>query len=112
SPDHARLLVSAAQPGSNENGFWSLPLKGGSPERLGLITGRDDSWSADGLRLAFGKGPKLFVADADGEHPTELFTASGEVFAARFSPDGRSIRFTVGDVGANKTSLWEIEADG
>ena len=112
SPDHAKLLVSAAQPGSNENAFWSLPLKGGSPERLGTITGRDGSWSSDGRRLAFGKGPKLFIADADGSHATELFTASGAVFASRFSPDGHRIRFTVGDVGQNKTSLWEIEADG
>jgi Tol biopolymer transport system component len=112
SPDHAKLLVSAAQPDSNENGFWTLSLKGGSPERLGTITGRDASWSSDGKRLAFGKGPKLFAAEGDGGHATELFTASGAVFAARFSPDGQHIRFTVGDVGANKTSLWEVRADG
>ena len=82
SPDHAKLLVSAADPGSNENGFWTLPLKGGSPERLGTITGRDASWSADGQAAGVRKRPKLFIADADGSHASELFTGSGAVFAS------------------------------
>ncbi|MGA8835503.1 MAG: hypothetical protein WB538_07700 [Candidatus Sulfotelmatobacter sp.] len=42
----------------------------------------------------------------------ELFTANGSVFAPRFSPDSRRIRFSVSDVPQNTTELWEINADG
>jgi len=111
SSDHSKLLVSPIQ-GSGDNEFWTLPVTSGSPERVGTLTGRDASWSVDGQRLAFGKGSALFLADATGAHVRELFTANGSVFAARFSPDGQRIRFSVGDAAQNKTSLWEIGTDG
>ncbi len=42
----------------------------------------------------------------------ELYTASGSVFGPHFSPDGKRIRFTVGDTAQNTTALWEVSQDG
>jgi|CZKR01.1.fsa_nt_gi Tol biopolymer transport system component len=112
SPDHTKLLVSPIQGGSSDNEFWTLPVDSGPPERVGSLTGRDATWSVDGQHLAFGKGSVLYLASATGTQVRELFTANGSVFAPRFSPDGQRIRFTVGDVAQNKTSLWEIGRDG
>ena len=110
SPDRSKLLVTPLKGADNE--FWTLPVNAGSPERLGDITGRDASWSADGKQLAFGKGSKLYIASGNGWSAREIFVANGSVFAPRFSPDGKRIRFTVGSVEQNVTSLWEIDADG
>ena len=111
SPDHTKLLVAPIQ-GSGDYEFWTLPVTQGSPERVGGLTGRDATWSADGQHLAFSKGSVLYLANAAGTEVRELFTANGSVFAPRFSPDGQRIRFTVGDAAQNKTSLWEIGQDG
>lgn len=112
SPDRSKLLVSPIQGGSGDNEFWTLPVAAGTPKRVGNLTGRDAAWSADGAELAFGKGPALYLASATGTQVREVFTANGSVFAPRFSPDGRRIRFTVSDVAQNKTSIWEVGRDG
>jgi Tol biopolymer transport system component len=112
SSDHTKLLVSPIRGASTDNEFWTLPVANGSPERVGTLTGRDATWSADGQQLAFGKGSVLYLASPAGAQVRELFTANGSVFAPRFSPDGQRIRFTVSDVAQNKTSLWEIARDG
>jgi Tol biopolymer transport system component len=112
SPDRTKLLVSPIQGGSGDNEFWTLPIASGSPERVGNLTGRDATWSGDGQHLAFGKGSVLYLASSTGTRVRELFTASGSVFAPRFSPDGQRIRFTVGDAAQSATSLWEIGHDG
>lgn len=112
SPDHTKLLVSPIQVGSGDREFWTIPVGNGSPERVGTLTGRDATWSADGQNLVFAKGSVLYLASATGLRAQELFTATGSVFAPRFSPDGRRIRFTVGDAALNQTSLWEIGRDG
>ncbi len=111
SPDQSTLLVAPIQGGSDSE-FWTLPVKAGSPKRLGDMTGRDGTWSADGQQLVFTKGSKLFIATATGFSVHEVFTAKGSVFAPRFSPDGKRIRFTVGDTAQNTTSIWEVGSDG
>jgi Tol biopolymer transport system component len=111
SADHTKLLVSSRQ-ASGENAFWSVPIAGGTPERIGDLAGRDASWSADGGQLVFGKGPVLYLANAAGLKVHEVYRASGSVFAPRFSPDGRAIRFTVRDAEQNTTALWEVSRDG
>ncbi len=112
SPDHTRLLVSPARRGSGDQEFWTLPVTTGSPLRVGNLTGRDATWSADGQHLVFGKGPVLYVASSTGTQVHKLFTASSTVFAPHFAPDGQRIRFTVGDVEHDTTVLWEIGRDG
>ena len=112
SPDHTKLLVAPIQSGSKDDEFWTLPVAKGSPERIGDLSGRDAAWSADGQHLVFSKGSVIYLAGANGTQVHELFTASGSVFAPRFSPDGKIIRFTVSDVAQNTTQLWEIAQDG
>ena len=116
SADHTKLLVSvkdtSGKDASGDNQFWSVPVAGGSPERVGELTGRDASWSANGAQLVLAKGSALYLADAAGTKTHELYKASGSVFAPRFSPDGRAIRFTVTDAEQNTTALWEVGRDG
>lgn len=120
SPDRTQLLVapiragssSGSSSGSSGDEFWTLPLAKGSPERIGDLSGRDAAWSSDGQHLVFSKGSVIYLAGANGTQVHQLFTATGSVFAPRFSPDGKVIRFTVSDVAQNTTQLWEIGQDG
>ncbi|HKT87640.1 MAG TPA: hypothetical protein VJQ59_04355 [Candidatus Sulfotelmatobacter sp.] len=111
SPDHSKLLVSSRS-ASGENELWTLPVAKGAPQRVGDLSGRDGAWSADGKLMVFAKGATLYVASGAGTDAHELYTASGSVFAPRFSPDGRRIRFTVSDTEQNTTALWEVGRDG
>lgn len=112
SPDRSKLLLAPVQGGVSDTQFWTLPVNSGEAQKLGELTGRDASWSSDGRHLVFGKGTSLYVANADGTGARELYPASGSVFAARFSADGKRIRFTVSDTAQNTTAIWEIETDG
>jgi len=110
SPDHTNLLVAPAR-GSNSE-FWTMPVSAGSPRKLGELVGRDASWSADGKQLVLAKGSTLYTANADGSGQREVFPAGGSVFAPRLSPDGKRIRFTVGNTAQSTTAIWEVNRDG
>jgi Tol biopolymer transport system component len=112
SADHSKLLVSSQSKTSADSEFWTLPIAAGDPQRIGNLTGRDASWSADGKQLVFAKGPNLYLANGAGSQSHELYTAGGSVFAPRFSPDSQRIRFTVSDTEQNTTALWEVSRDG
>jgi Tol biopolymer transport system component len=112
SPDHSRLLISSTSKSSGESEFWTLPISSGKPARVGDLGGRDASWSTDGKQLVFAKDSDLFVAAADGSEAHKIYTASGPIFAARFSPDAQRIRFTISDTEQNTVSLWEVGRKG
>jgi len=112
SPDRTKLLISRPQGAAGENEFWTLPIDAGLPQRLADSTGRYATWSPDNKHLAFVKGSTIFLANADGSAARELYTASGSVFSPRFSPDGRHIRFSVGNTVQNTTSIWQVGING
>jgi len=112
SPDHSKLLVSSKSKSSGEYEFWTLPVPAGIPERMGELSGRDATWSADGKRLAFAKGSTLYLSTAEGSEARAIYNAAGSIFSIRFSPDGQRIRFTVSNTEANAVTLWEVERDG
>lgn len=111
SADHSKLLISSTSK-SGDSEFWTLPVSAGTPQRVGDLTGRDASWSADGKQLVFAKGSTLYVANAAGSEVRQVYAAGGSIFAPRFSPDGQFIRFTVSDTDSNTTSMWEVGRDG
>jgi len=110
SPDRTNLLVAPVRSGNSE--FWTMSVNTGSPRKLGDLVGREASWSADGHQLVFAKGSTLYTANADGTGQREVFTTEGSVFAPRLSPDGKRIRFTVGNTAQSTTAIWEVNRDG
>jgi len=71
--------------------------------------GRDAAWSPDGQRIAYAKGPELYVCKADGTEARKLVAAPGQVRWPRWSPRGSVLRFTVAGNGA--TLIEEVSAD-
>jgi Tol biopolymer transport system component len=111
SPAHSSLLAAENSAGS-EYPFWIYPLRGGAPQRLGELTGQEAVWAPDGQHVLLVKGSSLFVTDAKGGPAKEVVSVQGTPFYPRYSPDGKRIRFSVGDVSQNTASIWEANSDG
>ena len=112
SRDRSQLLIGAFEGTHHEATIWTLPVPSGPPRRLGDITTSWASWSLDGNEIIYSKDSSLYLAKPDGTESRLLVSVDGFPYYARFSPDGRRIRFTVKDRTRVTQSLWEVRADG
>jgi len=112
SPDHTQLLVGAYEGTAFDVPFWTIPLPSGSPRRVADLTASSAAWSPDGRQLVYTKGSELYLANADGSASRLLLKTQGIAEDARFSPDGRRIRFTVIEQNRLTGTIWEVRADG
>src|SRR5262249_22125862 len=60
------LLVEDGYP-SVDLPFWIVPVLGGSPRRLGDISGHSGAWSSDGQNIVYANGTDFYLAKSDGE---------------------------------------------
>ena len=112
SADNSKLLVGA--PGDMWKGPFRvkiMDLSSGSLQNVAGMEVHDASW-APGGKLIFAKGNDIFVANADGSGQRKLLTSPGPAYHMRYSPDGRRLRFTVGNKHVEQESIWEARADG
>jgi Tol biopolymer transport system component len=89
-----------------------FPALAGPSHRLGSIVSSDATWSPDGTTLVYSKGEDLCLAKRDGADSRKLITLPGRASWPRFSPDERTLRFTLHDPKTDSDSLWEISVDG
>lgn len=112
SPDRSKLLVAGFVGSEGDASLWVVPVPGSTPHRLGDLIGHDGTWLPDGAHLVFARGRELFLAATDGTGSRKLVTLPGVAFWPRWSPDGKTLRFTVNDPKTQDSSLWEVFADG
>ncbi len=86
-------------------------MTGGSPRRLGDLSGETGAWSPDGKLLAFAKQGELFVANADGTGARKLCSVEGDISSVVWSPDGERLRLN-GSKTVGQHAFWEVSADG
>jgi eukaryotic-like serine/threonine-protein kinase len=110
SPDNSELLVTTFRLGPPSD-FWVVPIPAGPPRRLNFAKGNNGAWTPTG-KFVFAIGRDLYEAAADGSAGRKLLTAAGVISFIRFSPDGRRMRFTLGDPFTTTSSLWEARNDG
>ena len=110
APDGASLLaLEIATYG--EGPLWSVPVPGGSPLRIGNLTGSSAAWSQDGGRIAYAEHGGLLVAQSDGSAARKLASVAGEIAIPAWSPDGKRIRFTAHDEQRHLSALWEASVE-
>jgi Tol biopolymer transport system component len=105
------LLMSSVWRTDDDSPILAQVLPGSKAIQVGELTGHDASWSPDARSIAVAKGRFLYVADANGSNVRRLVSASGIVYAPRWSPDGRVLNFTE-NIGSNEDHMWEIDASG
>ncbi|HEY6446180.1 MAG TPA: protein kinase [Acidobacteriaceae bacterium] len=115
SPDSSQFILLASTGAPAIGPFWTLPVLGGSPQRLGDLVGDAAAWSPDGQRLAYANNSDLFLANADGSQPRRLLTMKegGFVSWLVWSLDGSHLRFDVREPSLRpRSSIWEVASDG
>jgi Tol biopolymer transport system component len=122
SPDHSELLVrtyigQGVPLYLMRMPLWIASVMGGSARRVGDLAGGDAAWSPDAQQLIYTGQKELDIASSDGSGARKLVAVPGPPYFPRWSPDGRTIRFTIGDVLSShppltESRLWEVSSDG
>jgi Tol biopolymer transport system component len=83
---------------------------------VGDLAGGDAAWSPDGQQLIYTGERELDIASNNGSAARKLVAVPGPPYFPRWSPDGKTIRFTIGDVLSlhplSGSTLWEVSSDG
>jgi Tol biopolymer transport system component len=119
SQDGASFLVVEGSGYPAKGPFWSLPVLGDSPRRLGDAAGHVAAWSADGKLLAFGKDADVYLAKGDGTDARKLATMRNLVSGLTISPDDSRVQVETEEISQSGTSvvvgersIWEVSAKG
>jgi serine/threonine protein kinase/Tol biopolymer transport system component len=111
SPDQSEFLVAPFAARTANMEFWTLPVVGGAPRRLGDVTGSNGVFSPDGQKIVYSKADGIYVCNRNGSDPHKLVSLSSSNGSLAWSPDGKTLRFNLGR--QDETSdLWEVTADG
>ncbi len=111
SRDGTEFLLTVSTTDIGAWPLWVQPVLGSSPRRVGDVLAHCAAWSGDGKHIVYGNGSDLFLATADGSESRKLASVVGTTETPRWSPDGRTVRFTVLN-NDNSRSLWEVGVDG
>jgi Tol biopolymer transport system component len=115
SPRRSELLISTPEvggPAPAGSALWILPLPSGTPRRVGDLVVYHAAWSPDSERLAYTKGPDLYMATGDGSDSRKLVTLPAQIVALSWSPDGRTLRLGVCIPGREASAFWDVAPDG
>jgi Tol biopolymer transport system component len=103
----AMLLRSIQKNKDSDEPLYLQPLPPAAPTRLGVIRAYDSAWMPDGRNIIFSAGRSVYQALGDGSLVRKLFDVPGRAYWFRWSPDSRTLRFTVYDSQHAAYTIWE-----
>jgi TolB protein len=106
SPDGQEIAFQSRRTG--ENAIWMVEAKGGEP-RLLTTASTDAEWSPDGHWLVVQRENKLYRVAREGGEPVLLLDEPADT--PRFSPDGRSIYYSVVTGPRENHDLWKLSLE-
>jgi Tol biopolymer transport system component/DNA-binding winged helix-turn-helix (wHTH) protein len=114
SPFRSELLGGRSRSDQEGGDLSVIPMLGGSPRRISDLHANAANWSPDGKQIAFALHKNLYISNADGSQSRKIAEISGQALWLRWSPDGKTLRFTENDYhnGEVWESIWEIGSDG
>lgn len=112
SPDRSELLIKSRLASDSEQPLWVVPVHGGSAFRLANVLAHDATWMPDGQGVLYANGNRLWITRLqDGSSSLFATVPAGRPVWLRWSPDGKTLRFTIMDPISHGSSLWQIAAD-
>jgi hypothetical protein len=113
APNSSGLLIrDLVHSRDNNEPVYIQPLVGGRIHRIGEVIAYDVAWYPDGKHIFYSADGAVYRTDLEGGSRERLFTVPGNAYWFRWSPDTRSLRFTVIDTKSEASSLWEMASDG
>jgi Tol biopolymer transport system component/DNA-binding winged helix-turn-helix (wHTH) protein len=112
SPDMSEFLIAPFTQRSPGLPFWTVPMVGGAPRRLGNIEGDDAVFSPDGARIAYLTQDGIYICGRTGADVKKLGSLKEPGMDLAWSPDGKLLRFRQVEQKTDNSSLWEVSADG
>jgi len=113
APDGSDLVGWEPVAGTSAGTLLIWPVASGTPEVVAGSRVKVPTWSPDRARIAYGDGMhSLFVAGRHGESPQKVATVEGPIDDLRWSPDGKSLRFSQRDPRSEVESIWDVPAAG
>jgi Tol biopolymer transport system component len=91
--------------------LYIQPLPRGQARRLGSIRAYDSTWVPGEEKIYFSRQYALFEATLNGEVTRKIADLPGRAYWYRWSPDGRTLRFTVYDSKTSGYRIWEMNKD-
>lgn len=107
SKNGKRLLVRAWSGHEVERQLWWVPLRGGTPSRVGQILCHAASLSPDGHTLAYAFGHSLYLTADNGATSHLLQSFTQLPYHIRWSLDGQRILILL-SYSDEKTAIWKI----
>ena len=111
SRDGTELLI-ANDDGFDSSSLWVQPVVGGSPRRIVTVPITDAKFGRDGKSIIYGTDHDVYSVNRDGSSGRKLLTAKAVPFGFRFSPGGRTFRFTELDQRLDSMTIMQAAADG
>ena len=110
--DGSAMLVLVGGAFSARMTMWLVSLPSGAARPLGNTEVTSASFFPDG-RLIYTVGSAVYVAEKDGSNPSKLAEIPQRlVFEPRVSPSRKRVLLTAVDTSANRSSVYEVAADG
>ena len=112
SPDRSTFLIANFDHRDDLMPFWTWPVQGGAPKRIGNITGYMAKWCPDGHSIVYSLGDGIYRVETDGANPRKLIsTHGGSARNFAWSPDGRLLGYTV-FTSPVESAIWQVQSDG
>lgn len=107
--DRQEALVSRDD---SDGPVTAVTLQGQPSRSVTELFGRSASWSPDGTQIVYVAQQQVMLADSNGQNASVLANTAGTPFWPSWSPDGKTVRFSVHEADDQK-SLYEVDlADG
>jgi Tol biopolymer transport system component/DNA-binding winged helix-turn-helix (wHTH) protein len=115
SPDMSEFLIAPFTQRAPGLPFWTVPVVGGAPRRLGNVVGDDAAFSPDGTRIAYLTQDGLYICTRSGTDVKKLASLTEPPpmdSDLAWSPDGKLLRFRQVEQKTDSSSVWEVSTDG
>ena len=109
SHDGTRLLVRSQQTRAPEQPLWVVPTAGFGASRVGEVRVHDATWMPGDKEVLFASGNDLGIVKPGSGVTRPYVSLPGRAFWMRWSPDGKTLRFTLLDSASHTSSLWELD---
>ncbi|HEY9139051.1 MAG TPA: CadC family transcriptional regulator, partial [Terriglobus sp.] len=95
----------------SEQPMFIVPGAGGSAQRVVHVLAHDATWMPDNSHILYAAGNDLYEADPAGGDPVHYASLPGRAFWLRWSPDTKTLRFTLFDPLSHRQTLWELRTN-